>query len=673
MSYSQNNLKESNNPYLLQHAQNPVHWQTWSEEIFQVAQQEQRLVLVSIGYSSCHWCHVMEENCFEDQEVAAVMNAHYYSIKVDREERPDLDDHYMSALQLMTGQGGWPLNVICLPDGRPVWGATYVPKDRWMEVLRQLDSLYRETPQKFEEYATALQNGMAKSRLVDFSASEEDLLSKKATNELFDHCRQRRDQENGGALGAPKFPMPGLLQCFQHYAYRSKDPFWEKHLALSLDHLARGGIYDQIGGGFARYTTDGAWKVPHFEKMLYDNAQLLSLYGKAYRESAHNQYQTVITETLSFLEREMRSAEGLYYSAIDADSEGEEGKFYVWTKAACRKHIPEKQWAAFQRYYGLEGEGLWEKDQYILLRPYTDAEFCQNWPCEPAELKAWKENWQATLLSARAKRPRPFTDQKAITAWNGLLVSGFCEAYRALGQPEVLERAQSLAEQILVHLYQEGQLFRIRMTGQTSQKAFLDDYAALINAWLDLYEVTGQVSYADQALSWTEEVRHRFRQKERAFFKHRPVADKSLISNNAETSDNVIPSANALMAKGLFRLAQLYHRDDLAQESRQLLTNMLDLIEHAPESHYQWLDLLMQWQGPHYQIALTGKERHSAAPFFIRQFLPHSHLAWSKNQGKLPALESRPTDQPLGIFICQEGLCKAPTDQVEQALEQLAL
>jgi uncharacterized protein YyaL (SSP411 family) len=361
-----NALINETSPYLLQHAHNPVDWHAWGDDALQMAKNQNKLLLISIGYSACHWCHVMEHESFEDEAVAKVMNRLFVNIKVDREERPDIDQVYMTAVQLMTGRGGWPLNCIALPDGRPLYGGTYFPKAQWLKIIQDVAKLWDTDPEKALEYATELTRSVQQSDLIP-ALKKEATFNKGMLREIVEEWRPHMDNEEGGPNRSPKFPMPANYQFLLRQAHLSNDKKLMNHVHLTLRKMAWGGIYDQIGGGFARYSVDEIWKVPHFEKMLYDNAQLVSLYAEAFQASGNVLYKEVVEQTLAFIAREMTSAEGAFYSALDADSEGEEGKFYVWTEAELTELLGE-EFAWVKDYYNINAQGYWEHENFILLR-----------------------------------------------------------------------------------------------------------------------------------------------------------------------------------------------------------------------------------------------------------------------------------------------------------------
>ena len=424
-----NALIQESSPYLLQHAHNPVNWVSWSDEVFTKAKLQNKMVLVSVGYSACHWCHVMEHECFEDEEVAALMNTFFICIKVDREERPDVDQVYMTAVQLMTQKGGWPLNCFTLADGRPIYGGTYFPKEQWMHILKSLQHTFENDREKVEEYAEHLHQGVQNSELIN-DAKKSEQFSEEKLHEMVLRWSRNFDSMEGGDARAPKFPLPNNYEFLLHYGVKYQNDKVLKHVELTLDKIALGGIYDQVGGGFSRYSVDMLWKVPHFEKMLYDNGQLLSLYSEAYKYFKKPLYKRIVYQTIAWLQREMLTKDGAFYSALDADSEGDEGKFYCWNKKDMKAVLGDDyNWVS--NFYNLNERGYWEEEKYIPLRTESDMSFAHkmNWSLEEFELKISKINQQ--LLDERSHRIRPGTDDKCLTSWNAITIKGLCDAYSA--------------------------------------------------------------------------------------------------------------------------------------------------------------------------------------------------------------------------------------------------
>ena len=433
---SQNEAKKGNDlinetsPYLLQHAYNPVNWKAWNKASLKEAKEQNKLIVVSIGYSSCHWCHVMEEESFENDSIAKTMNDNFINIKVDREERPDIDKVYMTAVQLMTGKGGWPLNCITLPDGRPVFGGTYFTKEQWSKILIDISKLYKENPDKVEEYAQQVTEGIKTSELITIN-KEEAVFNNEEIITAINLSKEQLDLIHGGLKGAPKFPMPNTLDYLIRYQYHFNDPEILDYIKQSLTKMAYGGIYDQIAGGFSRYSVDDRWHIPHFEKMLYDNAQLVSVYSKAYLQDKNELYETIVKETLTFINDELSADNGAYYSSLDADSKNEnkeleEGVFYSWTKEELKTLI--EDYELFADYYNINPSGFWEKDLYVLIRNQSNTEFAKKHNLTKKELKEKIKSWKTMLLATRNKRNKPNLDDKILTSWNALMLQGYVDA-----------------------------------------------------------------------------------------------------------------------------------------------------------------------------------------------------------------------------------------------------
>ena len=426
-SYTNSLINESS-PYLLQHAHNPVDWYPWGKEALDKAKKENKLLLISIGYAACHWCHVMEHESFEDTVVAKIMNQNFINIKIDREERPDIDQIYMNAVQLMTGRGGWPLNCIALPDGRPVWGGTYFPKENWVDALNQISKIYNDDPKKLEEYATKLTEGVQKSDLITLNTTQASF-SKIELDTIVEKWKKYMDFDLGGSVGSPKFPIPSNFEFLLRYAKQTNNQEIDLYVNNSLSKMAMGGIYDQVGGGFARYSVDSKWHIPHFEKMLYDNGQMVSLYSNAYLATKNPLYKTTVYETIQFIERELLDKSGGFYSSLDADSnndkgELEEGIFYVWSEAELKEVIKD-DFPLFKDYYNISSEWKWEHENYNLHRTKSDKEIIDTHQISGKELKEKVKNWKSILLKQREKRSRPRLDDKILTSWNALMLKGY--------------------------------------------------------------------------------------------------------------------------------------------------------------------------------------------------------------------------------------------------------
>jgi uncharacterized protein YyaL (SSP411 family) len=664
MITTRNNLQDSKSPYLQQHASNPVYWQIWSQELMNEAVKKDKLIIVSIGYSACHWCHVMETEVFEHQDAASVMNTNFVSIKVDREERPDIDEIYMRALQLMNGQGGWPLNVVCLPNGRPIWGATYVPKERWMEVLQQLNHMYEQEREQVLTYADQLTEGIKQSMLINPVRSPLQLLGKDL-NKLFDSWQKRFDTEEGGANRAPKFPMPVNWNFLLEYGIASSNEQALKQVELTLDKLAMGGIYDQIKGGFARYSVDAQWKVPHFEKMLYDNAQLLSLYSKAHRHFKKDLYLQTIRQTWDFLSTEMLDESGAWYAALDADSEGEEGKFYVWQADELQSIIPTSDWAIFASYYSINTHGLWEKGNYILLRKETDQSICKKFTLEPELLQHKKEQWHRLLLSQRQNRVRPGLDTKALTSWNALMITAGCESYRATGEEKYLRSAQKTAQWILDSQRKtEASLWHAWQSGEGHIEGLSEDYAFSIEAFIHLFQCSGKASYLQQAKLWTEYMIVEFEDSESGLFYTRPKTGEELISFSLESHDNVMPSANSVMAHNLHRLGLIYGNTAWTEQAFQNLGHLKAQTLDSGESYANWARLGLYFCYPFFEITIIGPKAKEYQLELTKTLNPLEMEIYSATESKLAPFKERWHPSKTRIFPCQEGSCLLPYDNV---------
>ncbi|MCW3078150.1 MAG: thioredoxin, partial [Bacteroidetes bacterium] len=492
---SPNALIHESSPYLLQHAYNPVKWVAFSKEAFETAKQENKLVLISIGYSACHWCHVMEHESFEDEGIAKLMNEHFVNIKVDREERSDVDMLYMQAVQLMTGQGGWPLNCFTLPDGRPIYGGTYFNKTQWANLLVNLSDLHKNDPDKVIEYAGNLTEGIKQSELITTRKTSTNGISKEVLISSVNKWKERFDDSFGGPDKSPKFPLPNNYLFLLRYALLEKDKYVLDHVHLTLLQMSHGGIYDQLRGGFSRYSVDVIWKVPHFEKMLYDNAQLISLYCEAYQHSQNKLYKEVVYQTLDFIEKEWYNEKGFFFSAYDADSEGVEGKYYVWTKEELQKSLREN-FELFADFYQVNEVGYWEHDNFILMRNENVAEVALKFNLSTEELFQKIDTCRQKLLKVAEGRVKPGLDDKTLTAWNGMMCSAFSRAYLTFGEEKYKTIAINSLQFISTELtHDNGKLYRTYKNGKSKINGFLDDYAFVIEAQILAYIITQKEEY----------------------------------------------------------------------------------------------------------------------------------------------------------------------------------
>ncbi len=514
-----NKLKYASSPYLLQHADNPVHWQEWGEEAFAQAKKENKPLIISIGYAACHWCHVMEHESFSDEEVAAYMNENFVCIKVDREERPDVDRIYMDAAQLINGQGGWPLNAIALPNGKPFFVGTYFPKQRWMDIMAKIHDLYINENGKVVSYANQLANGIGPHSFDSSQNAARQEFPVEDYEGLIDSWDKQIDYKLGGFNRAPKFPLPVAWEFLLQYFYLTGNEAALKPVLLTLDEMAKGGIYDQIGGGFARYSVDEFWKVPHFEKMLYDNAQLISLYANAYKTTKKPRYKEIIEQSFDFVIRELSDENGGFYSSLNADSEGEEGKFYVWARHEFNEAVADDLRDLIGEYYQLKPQGNWENGNNILLPKSDKDEFAKSKDIDFEKFVEILARADEQLLNYRNKRERPSTDNKILTAWNGLMLNACLDAYTALGDKKYLAAAIKNAEFLEKNMLEEdGSLLRNFMNGKSSIHAFLDDYAIMANAMTHLYGISFDKHWLDMAESLADYSIDHFRDEKSGMF-----------------------------------------------------------------------------------------------------------------------------------------------------------
>jgi uncharacterized protein YyaL (SSP411 family) len=660
-----NALIGESSPYLLQHAHNPVNWVSWSDEVFTQAKLQNKMVLVSVGYSACHWCHVMEHECFEDEEVAALMNKFFICIKVDREERPDVDQVYMSAVQLMTQKGGWPLNCFTLADGRPIYGGTYFPKEQWMHILKSLQHTFENDREKVEEYAEHLHQGVQNSELIK-DAKNSEQFSEEKLHEMVLRWSRNFDSMEGGDARAPKFPLPNNYEFLLHYGVKYQNDKVLNHVELTLDKMALGGIYDQVGGGFTRYSVDMLWKVPHFEKMLYDNGQLIGLFSKAYKFYKKPLYKRIVYQSIEWMQREMLTKDGAFYSAIDADSEGDEGKFYCWNKEEMLNVLGDDyNWVS--DFYNLNQRGYWEEEKYIPLRTESDKFFAQkmNWSLEEFEQRITTINQK--LLDERNHRIRPGTDDKCLTAWNAITIKGLCDAYSAFGEEEFLHLAIKNARWIeKSQIANDGKLFRTHKNGNSTINAFLEDYAHVICAFIELYEVTFDSVWLEKASQLTEITLKEFHDEKSKMFFFTSNTTK-LIARKMELNDNVLPASNSVMAHNLFRLSHLYYNNEFKLIAEQMLANIYDGMEMYGSGYSNWGSLLLNIVSNYYQVSIIGIEAQELNLNLLKNYLPNV-LCAGGNDLKLPVLADKKIENETIIYVCYDGTCLSPVKNIEEVI-----
>ncbi len=670
--------------YLLQHAYNPVNWLPWKPESLKKAAAEDKLLLISIGYAACHWCHVMEAECFEDTEVAALMNKAFVPVKVDREERPDVDQIYMDALQLMTGSGGWPLNIVALPDGQPFWGATYLPKGQWMQALSQLAKLYKEQPEKVIEYAQnlteglhRLQEGQGSEQTNSMEANREVSNSLLAWAEGMAKWKQRFDPEYGSNPGAPKFMMPAQLDFLLHWAVTTRDQEVETHVNTSLVKMAWGGIYDQLGGGFSRYSVDARWHVPHFEKMLYDNAQLMGTYARGFTYFKNPLFREITQGIFTFLQRELQAPGGGYYASLDADSndasgESREGAYYVWN-AQELKDLLGSDFHWFSLVYNVNEFGHWEDGNYVLIRN-QDLETCATEiNIDPEVLRQKMADCRQKLLNHREGRPRPGLDDKIISGWNGLLLAGLSDAAVYLEESQEMEQAATaLASFLLKRMrLEDGSLLHSIAKQTNGPTGFLEDYAALIDGLIRLYSLTGTLKWLEEAETLTQYVLEHFSGPNQSLLYFTSDTQESLIRRSRETADNVIPSSNAIMASNLKRLGLLLGKTPWVEQARDMFKAVLADTTSYPAQYALWLQLALSMQQPYWEVVTSGPEAKSLSRALQRHYLPNTLHAFHQERTDFVLFKGKFEAGSTRIFPCQQGSCQQPLSSINSALELL--
>jgi len=664
-----NDLSKETSPYLLQHAHNPVQWKPWSDPLFKSASVSDKPILLSIGYAACHWCHVMERESFEDESVAAFMNTHFINIKVDREERPDIDHIYMDALQAMTGSGGWPLNIFLLPNGQPFYGGTYFPpqamenRASWMDVLKGVQTAFENNREKLIEQATHLIQHLLQSNIKALQSQE---VEAEATKEEFQLIAQRilqnADTQWGGFGTAPKFPQTFSIQVLFRNYFQNKDQGSIVHAIRSIDKMIQGGIYDHVGGGFSRYSVDAMWHAPHFEKMLYDNALILGILAEGYQITKKAIYQNVMQATFEFLQKELYNGDGGYYAALDADSEGVEGKFYTWTYDEIEEIIDPAIFDAFIAYYQVTPGGNWEHTNIL----WTQNEIEKEW--EPA----W-QNQLKKLFDTRAVRIRPALDHKVILGWNALCIIGFCKMYAATGKTQYKKAAIECIQWLEGNMYQAEQhyFYHSIANGIPKAPAFLDDYANLIQAYIQLQEITGNTNYLFQAKKWMDYVLLNFIDEEGLYFYYTASYQKDVIIRKKESYDGAQPSGNALICSSLYYLGHVFDQTHWSLHAKKMIHSLRPTLLQYPSSFGCWAQIFYQMSTGMIELVGVGPTVHESLPTLNAVFLPHTIRILSQVQEEqIPLLKDKKyTDNQY--FICKNNTCSPPLHHIDLILANI--
>jgi len=658
-----NRLGKARSPYLRDHADNPVDWFEWGDEALEKAQREGKPIIVSIGYASCHWCHVMEAETFMDTAVARVMNENFVSIKIDREERPDIDQIYIDAAQLISGNAGWPLNAFALPDGRPFFAATYFPKSQWIRLLKQVAESYSNDEQAIRKQAATVTKGL-KTRNEFLQVTDSANAGQVPAQVIYGNWYTYLDRQHGGLSGAPKFPMPVIWESLLQHHYLTGDTIALNRAITSLDEMGSGGIYDHLGGGFARYSTDSLWRIPHFEKMLYDNAQLVSVFSHAFQVTGNSRYQEIVYETLEFVRSELTSQDGSFYSSVNADSEGEEGKFYAWSKHEIDNTLDSRTATLIAEVFNVTAAGNWEAGKNVLFRKshsplLTDAEV------------QTLNDARKSLLEKRKQRSKPTTDEKVLTSWNALMIEGYLHAYVAFGNTEYLDKARTCAMYLEKdRIAKNGHVWRTKNAGHPSIDGFLDDYAFLAHAFIQLYQCTFDIHFLTVARSIADYALSNFRdtQSDLCFYS----LDKSArqIASKIEVSDEVIPSSNSVLAAVLYLLGEYFQEDGYQEKYAKMSRRISEKLADNGPYYANWVRLQEQENMHPYEVAIIGPEAEIKRKLLAQHYLPTS-IMLGGNMENLPLLENKLVAGKTMIYVCRDRTCKLPVENVATALAQL--
>src|SRR5688572_6477875 len=664
-----NNLINETSPYLLQHAHNPVDWYAWGDEAFEKARTEDKPVLVSIGYSACHWCHVMEHESFEDEATARIMNEHFVNIKVDMEERPDVDQIYMTFGQLTTGRGGWPMNVFLTPDKLPFFGGTYFPPaprygmPSWQQILMSIAEAWRDRREELMHSASEILGELRRTGISEPAGATA------GTDELdsaFASFTRSFDRINGGFGGAPKFPPSMSLEFLLRYWKRTGDERALEMVKFTARKMAEGGINDQLGGGFHRYAVDAIWLVPHFEKMLYDNAQLIRIYLHLFQITGDDFFKRVAMETLGYVMREMLDPAGGFYSSQDADSEGEEGKFFVWTPAEVEAVLGREDAQVFNFFYDASGEGNFEGNN-ILHVTYALEAASKALKIEPDVLSGILERGRATLFAERETRVKPFRDEKVLAAWNGMMLAAFAEAAAVLDNDEYLEIAKRNADFLLNEMQSEGRLLRTWKDGRAKLNAYLEDYANLADGLIELYQASGDVRYLNESRRLADLMITEFWDEENGGFFFTSNDHEELIVRNKDFYDNATPSGNSAAADVLLRLAKFYGDEKYERFAATVLRLIAPQINRHPQGFGRALSTLEFHLSPVKEIVVVGERGNELEREVKKSYLPRSIVASIvEPSDEIPLTADRGrVDGQATAYVCESFVCERPVTAVE--------
>ena len=668
-SVNQNQLNKETSLYLKQHAQNPINWQRWTNSIFEVSEELDKLIVVSIGYSSCHWCHVMEEETFINDSIASIMNENFINIKVDREENPDVDQAYMTASQLMTGMGGWPLNVITLPDGSPIYAGTYHTTSQWDDILKRIIRLKKDNYDGLKEIAKNVKNGVTDVNTIYKREVETDFNSEFLENNI-ENWKDKWDRNFGGDLAQQKFVSPSKYIFLLNYAriYEDKEVF--DHVKNTLDVISTSGLIDFIEGGFYRYTVDNEWKIPHFEKMLYDQAQMISIYSLAYKLYNDEYYRNIVVETIDFLNSKMSSKEGLYYAAMDADTDGEEGKYYSFSREELDLISKNTDFKTFTSYYNIDINNPWENDRYLLLpnKNNFEADWLKSNNLSKSDLLSQKKIWESNIIEIKDNRTKPRIDDKIIVSWNSLAITGLIDAYEAFNNEDYLNKAKSMYDELkknsfrrnkLIHTYKENQF----------QEGVLEDYAYLAKASMRLFQATGDESYFNFSKEITDDAVDIFKDDETDLLRY--SNNKELFTKLIVVDDGVIPSPNSIIAEQLFNIGHVIFDDEYLNMSDNMVSSVQSVIDNNINSYSVWANNILNRVESFYEIAVIGPESKIITDEITNYFTPNTIVVQSKTESDLPLFIDRFFEDETYIYVCQNKTCQRPETNINLALEQV--
>ena len=664
-SMGSNQLKNESSLYLKQHSENPVNWQRWSNSIFDFSEELNKLVIVSIGYSSCHWCHVMEDETFADDSIAELMNDNFINIKVDREENPDVDQAYMTASQLMTGMGGWPLNVITLPDGSPIYAGTYHTKEQWFDILNRIIRLKENNYDGLKEIANNVKNGVIDINTItkknELSEFDKDFLARNTKI-----WSDRWDIENGGDIAQQKFISPSKYQYLINYGSIYKDQETLDYVKSTLDIISNSGIIDFVEGGFYRYTVDSEWKIPHFEKMLYDQAQMISLYSNAYKLFKKPEYKDLVYQTINFLDNEMDSPNGLYYAAMDADTDGEEGKYYSFNLNEIES-ISGEQINLFNSFFNIDIDSPWDNNKFLLL-PTRDLE---SWltinSLDKDEFLKMKESWFDEIMKIKSKRTKPRIDDKSIVSWNALAIVGLIDAYDAFKDDLFLSKAKNMFSTLLKRGYKDSMLVHTFKDRQY-QDGVLEDYAYLSKAAIRLFQTTGEEHYFDKSKEIIDNSIKYFKDEDSDLLLY---TNKELFTKIVTIDDGVIPSPNSIIAEQLFNIGHIIFDDYYLDQSNKMVSSVKEIIDGNINSYSVWANNILNRVELFYEIAVIGSDSDSKTKLISEKLLPNVILVQSNTESDIPLFMDRYFDDETYIYVCQNKTCQRPETNIKYALDQI--